>query len=116
MINAKFRYLRPGNLFKEFIIESNEQKLTEGGRVVNSCSGDGVRMLKGCLAEASPNTKQMWGQLGHSVTHTIEQPGSPKAKSGDVLILGDREFYIEGIDDAGSLGIAVMYYVKELKL
>lgn len=114
MINARYKYLRPGNLYKEFIIESNNQKLTGSGRVVNSYSGDGVRTLKGCLAEASPNTKEMWRQLGHTVTHTIEQAGFPNAKGGDALVLGNRRFYIEGLDDAGGLGIAVIYYAKEL--
>lgn len=112
--NARFMYLRPGNLYKEFIIESNEQKVSGSGRVVNNYSGDGVKTLKGCLAEALPDTKEMWRQLGHTVTHTIVQPGSANAKSGDVLILGNRRFYIEGLDNAGDLGIAVIYYAKEL--
>jgi hypothetical protein len=35
MINANMMYLRPGNLFKEFVIENNRQKVTSTGRVVN---------------------------------------------------------------------------------
>lgn len=114
MINARFMYLRPGNLYKEFVIESNDQKLSGGGRVINSYSGNGVKTLKGCLAEASPETKEIWGQLNHTVTHTIEQAGRAAAKGGDVLILGSRRFFIEALDDAGGLGISVIYYVREL--
>ena len=32
MINANMMYLRPGNLFKEFVIENNRQKVTSTGR------------------------------------------------------------------------------------
>ena len=35
MINARFMYLRPGNLFKDFVVESNTQVVTASGRVVN---------------------------------------------------------------------------------
>lgn len=114
MINANFMYLRPGNLYKEFIIEENKQGISKGGRVINGYSGNGTRTLKGCLAEASPDTKEMWRQLGHTVTHTIVQTGSAKAKAGDRLLLGERHFHVEGVDNAGDLGIAVMYFAKEL--
>ena len=53
MVNTRMMYVRPGNLFKEFIIESNKQVVTSTGRVANSHSGDGTKTLKGCLAEAS---------------------------------------------------------------
>lgn len=50
MINARFMYTRPGNLFKEFIIEDNSQQVSSTGRVVNKHSGNGTKTLKGCLA------------------------------------------------------------------
>lgn len=114
MINANFMYFRPGNLYKEFIMEENKQGISEGGRVINRYAGDGTRTLKGCLAEASPDTKERWKQLGHAVTHTIVQAGFAKAKAGDRLLLGRRHFHVEGVDDAGNLGIAVMYFVREM--
>ena len=43
MINANMMYLRPGNLFKEFVIENNRQKVTSTGRVVNDHKGDGIK-------------------------------------------------------------------------
>ncbi len=114
MKNARFMYLRPGNLYKEFIIEENRQTVSQSGRAVNSYSGDGTDTLKGCLAEASPDTKEMWKQLGHTVTHTIVQAGSAKAKAGDRLLLDGRHFHIEGLDEMASLGIAVLYYAREM--
>ena len=39
MINARFMYLRPGNLFKDFVVESNTQVVTASGRVVNDPKG-----------------------------------------------------------------------------
>ena len=47
MINANMMYLRPGNLFKEFVIENNRQKVTSTGRVVNDHKGDGIKTLYG---------------------------------------------------------------------
>ncbi len=114
MMNARFMYMRPGNLYKRFTIEENRQVVLDDGRMVNGHAGDGTRFLKGCLAEASPETKERWGQLGHQVSHTIVQPGPAGAKPGDRLVLGGRKFLIEGLDDAGGLGIAVIYYAREM--
>ncbi len=107
------RYVRPGNLFKDFLIEENQQIITSTGRVANSHAGDGTKTLKGCLAEASEEDRMNHHQKDHVVTHTIVQAGSPKAKCMDKLILGERVFDIVGIDDAGSLGIATIYYAEE---
>ena len=113
MINTRMMYVRPGNLFKEFIIEDNKQSVTSTGRVVNRHSGDGTKILKGCLAEASDDDRINHNQKDHIVTHTIVQAGSPKAKRTDKLILGERTFYIVDIDDAGALGISTIYYAEE---
>ncbi len=113
MINTRMMYVRPGNLFKEFIIESNKQVVTSTGRVANSHSGDGTKTLKGCLAEASDEDRMNHSQKDHVVTHTIVQAGSPKAKRTDKLVLGERAFYIIDIDDVGSLGISTIYYAEE---
>ena len=53
MINARFMYLRPGNLFKDFVVESNTQVVTASGRVVNDPKGDGSKIIRGCLAEST---------------------------------------------------------------
>lgn len=113
MISTRMMYVRPGNLFKEFVIESNRQVVTSTGRVANSHTGDGTKTLKGCLAEASDEDRTNHSQKDHVVTHTIIQSGNPKAKRTDKLILGERTFYIVDIDDAGSLGISAIYYAEE---
>lgn len=112
-MNTRMMYLRPGNLFKEFIVESNKQVVTSTGRVANSHTGDGTKTLKGCLAEAAEDERTNHSQKEHIVTHTIVQAGSPKAKRTDKLILGNRAFYIVDIDDAGTLGISTIYYAEE---
>lgn len=92
MNNTRMMYVRPGNLFKDFIVEENKQVVTGTGRVANSHSGDGTKILKGCLAEASDEDRTNHNQKDHVVTHTIVQAGSPKAKRTDKLILGERVF------------------------
>lgn len=113
MLNTRMMYLRPGNLFKDFIIENNAQVVTSTGRVANKHSGSGTETLKGCLAEATDEQRQNHSQKDHSVTHTIVQPGSPRAKRGDKLVLGSRTFYIVDLDDCGTLGISTIYYAEE---
>ena len=87
MINARFMYLRPGNLFKDFVVESNTQVVTASGRVANAPKGDGSNIIR----------------------------GSPEAKKSDKLILGNRTFYIIDLDEVGSLGISTIYYAEERK-
>ena len=112
MVNARMMYLRPGNLFKDFIIEECRQGVTGAGRPAVLYGGGG-RMLKGCLAEASADEKESRSLPDHPVTHTVVQQGPPKAKRMDRLILGNRAFYIVDVDEAGSLGVATVYYAEE---
>lgn len=113
MVNARVMYFRPENLFKEFIIEGNKQKVVSAGRVVNDFSGDGSRRLKGCLAEATEEERTRHSLPDHIVTHTIVQSGPPEAKRADRLILGNRVFYVVDIDEAGMFGIVTIYYAEE---
>lgn len=113
MISTRMMYFRPGNLFKDFIIESDSPTVTSTGRVANNYVGDGTNTLKGCLADASADDKAKHSTTDHMVTHTIVQNGSPKAKRADRLILGERVFYIVDIDDTGAFGITTLYYAEE---
>ena len=88
MINARFMYLRPGNLPKSFVIERGKGGL-KNGRPTVQYDGDGTEFLKGFLTT------------------------STEADRTDRLILGDRLFYIVDIDPACSLGIATIYYAEE---
>ena len=108
MINARFMYLRPGNLFKDFVVESNTQVVTASGRVANAPKG-------GCLAESTKEQKESHSTRDRVCTHTIVQAGSPEAKKSDKLILGNRTFYIIDLDEVGSLGISTIYYAEERK-
>ena len=82
MKNARYMYCRPGNLFKEFVVERNTQTVTSTGRVANNHSGNGLDILKGCLAEASDEDRTNHSQKDHVVTHTIVQAGNPKGNYG----------------------------------
>lgn len=113
MLSTSMMYVRPGNLFKEFVIERDKQSVTGTGRVANNHAGDGKKTLKGCLAEASDEDRENHSQKDHIATHTIVQAGRPRAKRMDKLVLGDRVFYIVDIDEAGMLGISTIYYAEE---
>ena len=113
MRTTRMMYVKPGNLWKDFIIEEIQQLVTSTGRVSNRHVGDGTKILKGCLAEASDEERTNHSQKDHIITHTIVQTGSPRAKRGDKLVLGNRVFYIVAMDETGSLGISTIYYAEE---
>lgn len=107
-----FMYLRPGNLYKDFVVEENIAGVNASGRPKTSYEG-GTKMVSGVLAEADNKQKMRWEQLQHPISHTIVQSGRPNAKAEDKLILGERIFLVQGVDEPGSLGICTIYYVEE---
>lgn len=113
MISTRYMYLRPGNMFKEFVIEGEAETVGTFGRPKMAYEQTGKRTLKGCLADATENDRERWKQLQHPITHTIVQAGPPKAKEEDRLILGERLFIIHAVDDCGGLGITTIYYAEE---
>ncbi len=113
MNSTRMMYVRPGNLFREFIVEGNHQTVTATGRVADSHTGDGTKTLKGCLAEASEDDRRNHNRKDHVITHTIIQAGSPNAKRTDRLISGERVFYVVDVDDLGASGISTIYYAEE---
>lgn len=112
MINARFMYLRPGNMYKNFVVEKAAVKPGKSGRPQHVYEDVG-EVIHGVLAEANDKQIERWKQLQHPISHTIVQAGGPKAKEGDKLCLEERVFFVQGIDKAGSLGISTIYYVEE---
>lgn len=109
-------YLRPGNLFKDFAVEESVNKVDTKGRVVEQYDTSKGIVIHGCLASARTNEIARFDALGHPVTHSIVQYGYRRAKENDRLHMSDgRTFLIKGIDEAGSLGVATIYYVEERK-
>jgi len=106
-------YLRPGNLYKDFIVETNTVSLGTTGRPQIGYEDSKVEILKGILAEANDRQRFRWDQLQHPITHTIVQDGPQMAKAEDKLVLGGRIFLIKGVEDPGSIGICTMYFVEE---
>jgi hypothetical protein len=115
MINARMMYLRPGNLFKEFVLEKKtETKVTEGGRVITG-KFDSVNptIIQGCLAQATDKDIANHSIENHVVSHTIVQSGPRQAERHDRLVLNNRVFYVTDVDDADDLGVSTIYYAEE---
>lgn len=108
-----FMYLRPGNLYKDFIIEESTASIGTTGRPKPGYNDSGINMLQGILAEAEERQKIRWDQLQHPITHTIVQDGPPKVKEEDKLVMGNRIFLVQGVENVGSLDISTIYYVEE---
>lgn len=107
-------YLRPGNLFKDFSVERSDVRLGPNGRSVQTYTSDPPMYLKGCLASATTSEIARFDQLGHPISHTVVQYGRRRAKEDDRLHLSDgRTFLVQGVDEAGSVGVCTIYYVNE---
>jgi len=107
-------YLRPGNQYKDFIVEESVEEVNQKtGRPRTAYNDNGLNMFKGALAQADPRQKSRWEQLQHPISHVIIHHGQPLAKAEDKLVLGERVFFVQGVDDIGSLGISTLYYVEE---
>lgn len=110
-----FMYLRPGNLYKDFLVKSNMTEI-KGGYSVNKYVETGNHVI-GVLAEASSklsdNMKNRWDQSQHTLTHTLVVRGKSHVKKQDHLILGERGFLVLTIDDISTLGISEIIYLEE---
>lgn len=96
-------YLRPGNLLKDFIVEESKTDVSPTGRPALTYKDDGVKMLRGVLAEADPRQKRRWEQLQHPITHTIVQTGRPRAKERISWLWGTGYFWFKGWMMPGTL-------------
>ena len=106
-------YLRPGSLFRQFLVEEKTTGLRDTGRKETLFRWTG-EILIGVLSDAKTSEIQRWKELQHPITHTIVQQGGPVlAKAGDRLVHGSMYFYIQGVDDPSMLGAFALYYVEE---
>lgn len=113
---VRMMYLRPGNLYKDFVVERKMEKVSTDGRpmeVYEKVEG----LVQGIIAEATQyqgdKYKHLWNQEQHSLTHTIISRGCAFAKKGDKLVHNDRVFEVLTVDNPGELGITTIYYVQE---
>ena len=108
-----YMYLRPGNLEKEFTVETGQSAVNGNGRPVMKYDKNTGIVIKGMLARATAQEIAKFGNLEHPIDHTIVQHGRPKAKPEDKLILGNRIFLVRAVDEPGCIGVCTIYYVEE---
>lgn len=106
-------YLRPGSLFRQFLVEEKGTGVRDTGRKETVFSRTG-KIIVGVLSDAKTSEIQRWKELQHPITHTVVQKdGHILAKPGDRLVHGERYFYVQGVDDPSMLGAFVHYHVEE---
>lgn len=106
-------YLRENNLLKEFIvkIKAEEEKVNERGRCIPEYTGETT--IRAILTDATTSEKEQYNRLSHPITHTITHRGKPIAKEEDYLVLDNRKFYVQGIENPGGLNLWTIYNVEE---
>ena len=105
-------YLRQSALFKSFVVEKKTVAVDAQGRTRNAYAAP-LGTISAVLAKADPKQQERWNQLQHPISHIITQKGRPRAETEDRLTLGNRRFYIHGIDEPGELGLWTIYFVEE---
>lgn len=108
-------YLRPGNLYKDFMVAGCVGGVNGKGRAAKGYDTENAVMIHAVLAQATPQEKSRWEQIQHPITHTIVDRGTLKAKENDILTCGNRKFFVQGVDEPGQLGLYSIYYVEERK-
>nr|WP_325297152.1 hypothetical protein [uncultured Dysosmobacter sp.] len=106
-------YLRPGNLFKDFWVETKDTAVSSRGRIKSDYRQDDPAHFLAVLAEAKPEEIERFHHLDHPITHTITQSGPPRAKAKDRLVHNGRIFYVQGVDNIGELSLWTIYYAQE---
>lgn len=106
-------YHRPENLWKDFTIEAKTETTNSRGRAVDGYDIEHPTYTSAILCGATPKEIERFQQKEHPITHVISHKGKPKAKEGDRLILQNRTFYVQGVDDPGDQGIWTLYYCEE---
>lgn len=105
-------YNRPSELWKDFFVEMKTEQQNSRGRSIDHYESVG-ELFKAILNGAMPEQKLYYEQLQHPITHVISHRGKPRAKEGDRLVMKDRVFYVQGVDDPGDLGVWTLYYCEE---
>jgi hypothetical protein len=113
MRHAGYMYLRPGNLYKDFLVAKGSGGTDGKGRVSTNFDTDAPVLIRAVLAQATPEERARWDQIQHTVTHVIVCTGKPKACENDLLTCGKRKFLVHGVEEAGELGICTIYYAEE---
>lgn len=104
---------RPENLWKDFTVETKTETTTSRGRAKENYTGTPTIFIRAILCGATSEQKLQYQQMNHPISHTISHEGKPIAKEGDRLVLKNRAFYVQGVDDPGDLGIWTLYYCEE---
>ena len=105
-------YLRESSLLKKFESKvRNDDEVDSKGRC-KPVYEDGISFLA-ILTDATTAEKEQYNRLSHPITHTITHRGGPVVKEEDYLILGDRTFYVQGVEVPGGLNLWTIYNVEE---
>ena len=71
-------YLRPGNLYKDFLVAKCTSGIDGKGRPVKKYESNDSAVIHAVLAQATPQEKARWEQIQHPITHDCG-PGAPES-------------------------------------
>lgn len=107
------RYLRPGQVFLDFLVEHAQSGVDGHGRPVRGYDAEHPVLIRAAIASADAEARERYSRPEHPVTHSIVHLAPPVAEVDDRMVRGDRHYYVNGVEDPGGLGLWAIYYVEE---
>lgn len=105
---------RPEDSLKRYFVYRKQSKINESGRPVECYDlSDPVLCFYGSISRAKQTEKVEYRQMGHNVTHEVIAFERLPVRAGDLLVLGNRKFYIHDIRDPGELGLVFCMMTEE---
>lgn len=109
-------YLRPGNLYKEFMLKEERTVVSDEGMPIKRYVDTGM-VFRGILSQVTTDESakhiHQWDQDQHSLTHTVVARGRAIAKKGDMIAGDNQLFFVLLVEEVGQLGITTIYYLEE---
>lgn len=104
---------RPGRDLKTYYAYHVTSGRDKRGNVVETMSEKPFLVFSGVISKASQKEQEHFSQLGHRVTHEVIAYKRLPIIAGDVLVLGDRKFFVHAIRDPGEIGLMFCLFTEE---
>lgn len=94
---------RPGCHLKIYRAYRKHTEVNSFGSPIEKTDDKPIAVFRGAISRASQKTQEYYRQQQSPVTHEVIVYHHVPVKAGDVLVLGNRKFYVKDIRDPGEL-------------
>ena len=100
-----------GQQIRKFDVYRRETKTDGKGRVLSE--GEVLKgQIKGSVSTANQKETEKYKQIGYPITHTIVCQLKADVKANDVLVRGDKRYYVRGVDNPAYLNFYTIIHCE----